>query len=331
MKIVVRMTSGLGNQMLQYNFYRFIQEKYPEAIVKADTKWLYRNDPHHGYELPKIFPNISKPEYEVKEAGFFECLRVSGQFQGLSHNHFVEKKWAGLSGKINKVLRKGCMADTFISNMIDDSMGQLSEKYVTDENGNRVTALYDTVMHLDPKKDYYISGYWSYEAFYKDRLERLRDELMIPEPTDDMNKKFLDEINCCNSVSIHMRRGDYLLPENAGRFKLLGKEYYDSAIKYIKERISNPRFFIFSDDIEYAKKVFSDIENTVYVSCNSGFNSYRDMQLMSACQNNIIANSTFSQWAALLNKNKDSIIIYPSSYLYCEDTEEKTLPGWVRI
>lgn len=309
--------------MFQYNFYRLLQEKYPGVEIKADTKWMYRHDPHHGYELPVIFPNLSQEKYAVKEASLHECRKASGQLQGLSHNHTIERLWAKVSGKINKFLS--------VKNVIDDTTGELSEEMVTDENGNVVSAIYDKMMHLDPSKDYYITSYFTYEIYYKDRLERLKDELMMSEPTDEMNVNLLKEIDSVNSVSIHVRRGDYLNPEYIDRFKILDESYYDPAIQYIKDNVSDPHFYIFSDDIEYTRKMFAGLENAVYVSHNTGSNSFRDMQLMSRCKHNIIANSTFSQWGALLNRNEGHITVYPRDYMYGEDTEVRTMPGWVRM
>lgn len=317
--IIVRFTSGLGNQMFQYNFYRLMQETYPQTTVAADTRWLYRNDPHLGYELPVIFPKLREGSYAVKEASLAECFKVSGQLQGLSHSNSVEAKWARLSGGINKRLRNGIMAERFAANNIDDSTG-----LVTDE-------LYNRVMNLDPGKDYYISSYWAYEMYYKDRLPLLQDELTMDEPCDEKNISMLNMIDGSNSVSIHIRRGDYLNPENIDKFIALDNTYYSAAISCIKERVDNPKFFVFSDDIESARKVLAGCENAVYVSHNTGADSFRDMQLMSRCKHNIIANSTFSQWGALLNRNEGHITIYPAAYMYGEDTEERTLPGWVRM
>jgi len=95
----------------------------------------------------------------------------------------------------------------------------------------------------------------------------------------------------------------------------------------------HPRFFIFSDDKEYVTKAFDWIpaaERTV-VTGNSGADSWKDMYLMSLCRGNILANSTFSTWGALLNKNDDVHVIYPRAYIAGTDSEVKTLKGWERI
>ena len=111
-------------------------------------------------------------------------------------------------------------------------------------------------------------------------------------------------INLKDSVSIHIRRGDYV---NNAHHNLCDLNYYHEAIKYIKSKINNPTFFIFSDDIEWVKENLK-IDNAVYVS-GSGIKEYEEMILMSQCSHNIIANSTFSWWGAYLNKNYDKIVM----------------------
>ena len=93
----------------------------------------------------------------------------------------------------------------------------------------------------------------------------------------------------------------------------------------------DPKFFIFSEDADFVEKEFAWLSDKTIVNINSGNDSYRDMQLMTKCKANIIANSTFSQWASILNENSDHITIYPAQYMSDEDTEERTLSGWIRV
>ena len=114
-------------------------------------------------------------------------------------------------------------------------------------------------------------------------------------------------------------------------FVSLGRDYYEKAVDYIKEKVENPRFFIFSDDVDFVNKEFDWLSDKCIVTGNEGDESYRDMQLMSLCKHNITANSTFSQWGALLNKNKDHITVYPGAYLKDRDNEVKNFEGWIRL
>jgi len=134
-----------------------------------------------------------------------------------------------------------------------------------------------------------------------------------------------------DSVSIHVRRGDYLSSTYSNKFKSLGMDYYDKAVEIIRENISNPKFYIFSEDADYVAKAFEKLSDKTIVTINSGADSFRDMQLMTKCKANIIANSTFSQWGSILNDNPEHITVYPAVYMADEDTEVRSLPGWIRV
>lgn len=157
------------------------------------------------------------------------------------------------------------------------------------------------------KKNTYLNGYFQSENYFSNIESIIRkdfDFILQPHP---LQKEILQT----NSVSIHFRRGDYCT--NTNTFETHGIcsiEYYLNAIKYIKTKINNPSFFIFSDDITWVKSNLKISEPVYYVSGNN-LSSYTEMGLMSICQNNIIANSSFSWWAAWLNKNSEKTIIAP--------------------
>ncbi|MBQ7464183.1 MAG: alpha-1,2-fucosyltransferase, partial [Lachnospiraceae bacterium] len=123
----------------------------------------------------------------------------------------------------------------------------------------------------------------------------------------------------------------YLSSLYEDKFVSLGMDFYRRAADVILSAYPDARFFIFSDDKDFISKSFDWLENKVVVTGNTGADSYRDMYLMSICDHNIIANSTFSTWGALLNKNENKMVIYPEKYLSGQDSEKKTLKGWVRL
>ena len=130
-----------------------------------------------------------------------------------------------------------------------------------------------------------------------------------------MNKKYLHKILNSNSISIHVRRGDYLT--NIAAFNVHGvcsSSYYIHAISHLKSLMKNLEFFVFSDDVVYSKLIFKGLRNITYIENNIAEHSYLDMALMSACKHNVIANSTFSWWAAWLNKNQNKVVIAPSKW-----------------
>lgn len=133
------------------------------------------------------------------------------------------------------------------------------------------------------------------------------------------------------SVFLHVRRGDYLSPRYKKLFEgCCGLDYYETAIAYIKKQVANPKFFVFSDDIEWTKKNIP-LDNPSYIDWNHGEDSPYDMYLMSHCKYAIIANSTFSYWGARLGRKK-TIITYPSKWYNPPLTVSNMFPKeWVKI
>lgn len=327
--IIVRFTSGLGNQMYQYNFYRFLTKRYPDTKVVADLTWFRANNDHHGYELQRVFGLENESDHCIRKATVADIFKVTGQIPPPVSGPLAKKVVFAL-GPVNRILRERFTGHK-LQNCIDQLDGDISNKNRTDENGNVINPFYEKINNLDTSKDYYITGFFIEERYHKDRVSELKEEMKFPEITDTDNIHMVREIESCNSVSIHVRRGDYLSDTYSSMFKCLGRAYYEAAADYIKSKVDNPKFFIFSDDPEYIDDAFDWLDNRTLVTINSGDNSFRDMQLMTRCKHSIIANSTFSQWGAILSNNEGHITIYPSAYLADEDTEVKSLPGWIRI
>ncbi len=137
------------------------------------------------------------------------------------------------------------------------------------------------------------------------------------------------------SVSLHIRRGDYLDSENAAMFGgICTDAYYEASVRFIRERFPEAHFYVFSDDPAYAKERYQEPDFTV-VDWNTGKNSLFDMQLMSCCKHNICANSTFSFWGARLNPSKDKIMIRPAKHKNGQDVGMERMQelweGWKLI
>lgn len=311
--IIVRITSGLGNQMYQYAFYRLMQELYGEDQVRADVTWFYANNDHHGYELERIFGSVAGSEFAIKKATAAQIFHATGLIPNICKGR-LGKAFEKFRRYPNRILRE-FTGKSRTGNIID---------YV-----DRKTTETD-LFHLPQEHDWYLKGFFIEEQYYRDRLEQLRRELVFPPFAADENEVLADKIKKTNSVSIHVRRGDYLTTYES-MFVALGREYYEKAVAYIESHVENPVYYIFSDDSDFVKEQFDWLPNKTIVTHNTGENSFRDMQLMSICKHNIIANSTFSQWGSLLNENKEHLTIYPAAYLRGEESEVKTLENWVRI
>lgn len=172
-------------------------------------------------------------------------------------------------------------------------------------------------------------GFWQSEKFFLPVAPIVRNDFSFQE--DILNKKTKEVsalLNNSNSVSVHIRRGDYL--QHTGVFGLCSKEYYEKAIYYIKEKVSTPFFVFFSDDIEWVKNNIK-CENAIYISWNNGEDSWQDMYLMSQCQHNIIANSSFSWWGAWLNNNPQKIVIAPKQWFLTSNNYDIIPESWEKL
>ncbi len=339
---IVRITSGLGNQMYQYCFYLLLKKLYPEASVKADLTWFYANDDHFGYELSRIFGDSAG--FVLEEAGYGEIFKATGVIpnmlrpkemaspeRGGFRRGTLGAKAAGIFEELrrypNRILREFARKKRLP--LLIDQIGGTWEGGLSLNNDD----IYNVIRELDPSKDYYFTGFWIEERYYGRVLAEAKRAFVFPEISDEENLRLKCDIMSTESVGIHLRRGDYLTAYG-DKFKSLSREYYGPAVDIICERTGLDRerlkFYIFSDDSKLAEAEFDFLKNKTVVSNNKGKESFRDMQLMSLCRHNIIANSTFSQWAALLNDNEGHLTVYPKQYMKGEDGEAKSLEGWIR-
>jgi hypothetical protein len=174
-------------------------------------------------------------------------------------------------------------------------------------------------------------GVWQVESYFLDIKDIIQNHFVFNAPKDEDNRSIIDKITACNSVSIHIRRGDYLNDHWKDALGVINdNSYYIKAINLIEERVEIPKYFIFSDDLKWAKENLN-LPGSVYVSHNRGRNSYIDMYLMSLCKHNIIANSTFSWWGAWLNKNEDKIVIMPYPWLNNVETPGIFPDRWIKL
>jgi len=152
----------------------------------------------------------------------------------------------------------------------------------------------------------YLDGYFQSEKYFRHLREELREEFAFP-PLDTRNERLKDKIrNAPNSVSIHIRRGDYLKsPVIYDIHGVLQPEYYDKALAILQSKYDNLSLFVFSDDLIWAQaNLKTGHADTCFVAGNEAGNSWKDMVLMSCCKHHIIANSSFSWWGAWLSPNK---------------------------
>ena len=179
----------------------------------------------------------------------------------------------------------------------------------------------------------YLDGYWQSEKYFSDITGVIRDEFTVKNKPDPINESYLEEIKNCESVSVHVRRGDYVFNPTANQVHgFLGLGYYQKAMKTVLEKIDSPRFFIFSDDPEWVEGNIGINVPTTCIKHNS-IKSYEDMRLMSTCKHHIIANSSFSWWGAWLASNEDKIVIGPSRWFRNSNYNDldRMPENWLRI
>ncbi len=190
--------------------------------------------------------------------------------------------------------------------------------------------------------DVYLYGYWMRDLYYSDISGLLRKKLCFPKSDNLKNTAMLAQLeeDADRSVSIHIRRKDYLTVADGKRYMgICTDEYYRSAVSYVNERVENPIYYIFSDDSRYAEEYF---EKEIMGGCDvhicdriEGDDCIFDMQLMSRCAHNICANSTFSEWGARLNANEGKIAVRPLRHDNYETESAKLVheswQGWTLI
>lgn len=163
-------------------------------------------------------------------------------------------------------------------------------------------------------QNFYLNGYWQSEKYFADIRNDIINTLVWPEVKD---------LNFTNSCSIHVRRGDYLKAQHVHPTQSI--DYYNRAIDMIQPRGD---IFVFSDDIEWCKNNLT-FDNTIFMENNT--NIY-DLHVMSMCDDNIIANSSFSWWGAWLNQNENKRVICPKIWFADGTYDHDMKPAeWIQI
>lgn len=184
---------------------------------------------------------------------------------------------------------------------------------------------------FDKKGSCYYDGYWQDERYFKHEQEIIRDAF-VPKSISKKNIEFEQKLHGKKSLSIHVRRGDYI--SNPYFSNICDLAYYQKALHLILNLEKIDIVCIFSNDIEWCRIHISPLLNNqevVYVDWNKRTNSYQDIYLMSLCNHNIIANSSFSWWGGWLNKNKNKKVICPSKWNKIKGSLFKIPDKWIKI
>ncbi len=296
--IVVRLMGGLGNQMFQYAFGLYLANTN-NTKLKLDLTLLEDRNSKNA--------NVVYRDFELS------CFKLSGQIASQKEIHqFNPLPTKNIFKKIRNKLYYFYHKNIIIQNKHDWNSSNLKIKNNT-----------------------CIVGRWQSELYFKNIEDAIRKEFIFKNELNEYSKDIANQIQRNNkSISIHLRRIDYvnnkLYAEKIGALKI---NYYNKAIKKICELIERPRFFIFSDDIEFAKKNLPKNINAFFIKQKSNVKAEQDLHLISLCKNHIISNSTFSWWGAWLSNNLQKIVIAPKNWAKDVDYKpNKIIPNnWIKI
>lgn len=273
------------------------------------------------FSMYEKFRSIGKQaKLDISE---YKKVHRNGTFRDLELNYFKDMKYDIATPKeIEELIGKSSL----LSKLVRKISGKKSLKYTEH-------LMYDpSIFELN---DAYIEGYFACEKYYMDIIGVLRNKLTFPIDTHSKNYELASKMQNEESVSIHIRRGDYLNPENYDLFaNICTDEYYMCAIKYLSEKYPGLHFYVFSDDVLYAKEHYSGDQFTI-VDWNNAKDSFYDMYLMSHCKYNICANSTFSFWGARLNSYEKKEMIRPlkqrNNATYIPKTLHQLWKNWILV
>jgi hypothetical protein len=289
----VRLNGGLGNQLFQYATGRAIAQRH-NVPLKLDTSGFERN-PQRRYVLDNF------------------CISASPATPS------EVKHRTGTNG--NRVRRR---------------LTKLYQGYLP---YYRQSVFVERGFQFDPnlfraRREVYLIGYWQSEKYFESIAPLLRREFTLRTELDHDNQAMASQIEQTKSVSVHIRRGDYISDENTSRYHgICSLAYYQNAVEVIARSVVRPEFFVFSDDIEWAKQNLRLNHPVVYVSHNGAARDCEDLRLMSLCKHHIVANSSFSWWGAWLGQNANKRVIAPLKWFDQAqlDTRDLIPAPWIRL
>jgi len=294
--LIIQLTGGLGNQLFQYAFGFALSKTYNEK--------LYFDISSYSWDTLRTFTlNHFQTHVEVADKNQIECIKKLSPF---------------LLDRFKYKLQR--------TNLPYYRLPLLKEQ----------SFAFDLNLEHFRRKNVYVEGYWQSEAYFKNYRKEILHALVVPDTkltSEALRYKTLIQ-NTQQSISIHIRRGDYISnPETTAFHGICDTNYYALAIKYMETILDSPTFFVFSDDKAYIQDVFGDKNNFKLVT-DIPFD-FEELILMSCCEHNIIANSSFSWWGAWLNQNAGKKVIAPKRWFANDAMQELTadlLPTtWMKI
>lgn len=291
--ITVKITWWLWNQMFQYALWKHLAIKNNTELV-LDISWF------QTYKLHKYCLHIFGIQDRI--ASQKEIPRYNKQYKN-KYLSFLRSKFTWL-------------VKYYIPHHIEEKQFNFDP----------------TILHT--KNNHYLEWYWQTDKYFSDIEQIIRDAFVVTLAPSKQNQNTLRQIIGTNSVSLHIRRGDYVSSAiNQRIYGTCDLDYYERAIKIISTKVSDPIFYIFSDDIDWAKKHLQSEGQYIFVDWNNAETNYEDLRLMYHCKHNIIANSSFSWWGAWLNQNPHKLVIAPAKRFNNDmyDWSDIVPTSWIKI
>lgn len=174
-------------------------------------------------------------------------------------------------------------------------------------------------------KDAYMVGCWQNVKYFEEYSDIIKKELTYKGALTDVQKDLITNMKKEQSVAMHIRRADYLTATCKKIYADVDKAYYLDALEYIRKMSGELKIYIFSDDIEWCKQEFADLENCIFVDNTISATQYTDLEIMRSCKHFIIANSTFSWWGAYLAEYENKIIVAPKRWLVNDVSNQRII------
>lgn len=298
-KIYLRVFAGLGNQQFQYAYAKALAVKYRKELILDISYFKPRFHPvrSQGYLYPYKLKHFNVPERNTGRLNreMIGIINMYGKFQ-----------------KLYQTIQKMPLFNQFLPILL--TQGNFNESILSED------------------KNIILSGYFQKNDIFETIQKTIQDTFTYSGELSKENKRYLSAINKHTTVSIHLRRGDYVQKENVkNNFAPLTKEFFIRSIQYITKQTDISRLVIFSDDIEWVKENIVFPYKCIYIENNGP--DYEHQYLMSKCNHQIISNSTYSWWAAWLNRNNNKIICIPEKWFRSSKRKNDIyIPSkWIKI
>lgn len=294
--VITSLIGGLGNQMFQYAAGRALADRH-------NAKLLLDISGFENYQLRR---------YELEDLNIRAEIATQDELAAFKPSHHIR------NGRPGRILRR--LVTIFNPFKTVRTYQEPSFAYAPKLN------------ELTPPV--HLTGYWQSERYFLKQAEIIRHDFSLKSPLNAECQKIIHQIHQTPSVSLHVRRGDYVSDTTTAQFHgTCSLDYYREAVKYIAERVSHPHFFIFSDDLDWVSKNLHLNYHTTLVDVNGPDRGVADMAMMKECQHHIIANSSFSWWGAWLNPSSEKIVIAPQHWFNqaTHDTSDLIPTTWIQL